>query len=408
LTWLANIFGGRAAALARRAQRAETHGDLPLAAELYAEAERSEDAARVMMLRGDGEADARARLPHYVQAIATAPEDSPTRRAAREKRALLMIALAGDGALSAAGRHDVLEAAQELEDVGKPTEAAAAFARAGNVEGQARALAAAGSVDDLEDLLSEDADRRRRNRAHHEAQAEIDLRIACGRRREALELAESRLREHPDDFALRERISLLKTRRALGPTLEVRLQTEEGLRSFSLALGAEVVIGRTAGPGVALAVPSHAVSRQHVRIGRETEGTVFVEDLASRNGTQLHGMNIGGRHPVPKDGEALSLVLGKEVPLAVRASRAMQGAVDIEIAGTVFLAPLGAAHLPDGWALETAHDGWLELVCEEAIGAKAYIRDVELAGRTTLLVGDTVAHARGSVTVLEILGARTP
>ena len=192
LTWLANIFGGRSAALARRAQRAETHGDLPLAAELYAEAERSEDAARVMMLRGDGEAEARARLPHYVQAISTAPEDSPTRRAAREKRALLMIALAGDGALSAAARHDVLEAAHELEDVDKPTEAAAAFARAGNVEGQARALAAAGSVDDLEDLLSEDANRQRRERAHHQAQAEIDLRIACGRRREALELAESR------------------------------------------------------------------------------------------------------------------------------------------------------------------------------------------------------------------------
>jgi hypothetical protein len=408
LTWLANIFGGRAAALARRAQRAETQGDLVLAVELYVEAERAEDAARVMILRGDGEAEARARLPHYVQAIATAPEDSPIRRAAREKRALLMIALAGDGALSAAGRHDVLEAARELEDVGKPTEAAAAFARTGNVEGQARALAAAGSVDDLEDLLSEDADRRRRERVHHQAQAEIDLLISCGRRREALELADARLREHPDDFALRERISLLRTRRALGPTLEVRLQTEVGTRTFSLALGAEIIVGRTTGAGVALAVPSHAVSRQHVRIGREPDGTAYVEDLGSRNGTQLHGMNIGGRHPVPKSGDRLSLMLGKEVPLGVRVSSAMADALDIELAGTVFLAPLGAAHLPEGWSLEAAHDGWLELVCEEAIGARAYARDVELAMRTTLLVGDAVAHARGIPAVLEILGARTP
>ena len=407
MTWLANIFGGRAAVLARRAQRAETQGDLKLAAELYAEAERLEDAARIMVLRGDGEADPRARLPHYVQATALAPEDSPTRSAAREKRALLLIALAGDGALSAAGRHDVLEAAHELEEVGKPAEAAVAFARAGNVEAQARALAAAGSVDDLEDLLSEDANRRRRERAHHQAQAEIDLLISCGRRREALELAELRLREHPDDFALRERISLLRTRRAFGPTLEVRLQTEVGARTFSLALGAEIVVGRTAGNGVALAVPSHAVSRQHVRIGRELDGTVFVEDLGSRNGTQLHGMNIGGRHPVPKSGERLSLVLGKEVPLGLRVSTAMAGAIDIDLAGTVFLAPLGSAHLPDGWALEAAHDGWLELVCEEAIGAKAYARDVELATRTTLLVGDSLAHARGQTAVLEILGARS-
>ena len=68
---LKSISGkGRAAAAARKA---EARGELAKAAELFVEADEPEEAARVMVLRGDAETDPRLRLQHYTQAAATAP-----------------------------------------------------------------------------------------------------------------------------------------------------------------------------------------------------------------------------------------------------------------------------------------------------------------------------------------------
>jgi hypothetical protein len=345
----------------------------------------------MMLLRGDGEADARARLPHYVQAIAAAPEGSETKRVAREKRALLLLALADGDALSGAARHDIREAAAELEAIGSNEKAAAAYATAGDVDGQARALAAAGSVEDLEDLLAGDAVRRKTSRVRSDALAEIDDRITSGRRREGLALAEARIREAPDDLVLRERVASLRARRVAGSVVHVHLNGQ--LRV--LALGSEIILGRTEG----LVVASHAVSRRHVRISRDQAGIVTVEDLGSRNGTQLHGMNIVGKHAV---GEGIELRIGKEVPLRITPAREVSGAFEIDVAGDLYIAPLGSAKLLAGWTLESAADGWLELVAANP----AYVGDVELSERSTLLVGDALSTERRAPAVLEILGGQ--
>jgi FHA domain len=379
---------GRAAAAAKKA---ELRGDLPKAVELFVEAEELGEAARVMLLRGDAETDPRLRLQHYTQAAATAPEAHASRREARQKRAELVIAMVGDAAISAVARQDVLAAAADLEAIGEEEKAARAYAMAGDTEGEARALVGAGDVEGLEDLLTAEQSKVRDERRRKDASADVDLLASSGRRREALAAAEEHARLRLDDLAVRERAQQLSGRRAAGPLARITVND----RALALALGDEIVVGRTEG---ALRVPSSAVSRRHVRIARGAAG-IFVEDLGSRNGTQLHGMQIAGKMPL---GDGLELKLGKEVPLRITLSAELPGALSIDLAGSVWLATLGPARLGIGdWRLELGADGWIELVSGNPA---AYLRDVALVARTTLLTGDAIGETRGGPAVLRVLG----
>src|SRR5262245_61564284 len=60
-------------------------------------------------------------------------------------------------------------------------------------------------------------------------------------------------------------------------------------RAFPIAPG-EHVLGR--GSDAAIRIDDHGVSRRHVRIVRTPEGTCFVTDLHSTNGTYLNGLPI--------------------------------------------------------------------------------------------------------------------
>ena len=386
---------GRTAAAAKKA---ENRGDLPRAVELYVEAEEPGEAARVMLLRGDAETDPRVRLRHYTQAAAAAPAEHPTRREARCKRAELVIAMSGEAALSAVARKDVLEAAADLEAIGEAEKAARAYAVVGDTDGEARALASAGEVEALEDLLTAQQAKDREQRKRQDASADVELLAASGRRREALAAAEENARTRVDDLPVREQAQRLRGRRAEGPLVRVTVRD----RPLAIALGDEIVIGRTEG---ALRVPSNAVSRRHVRIARGAPGAdgapggVFVEDLGSRNGTQLHGMAIAGKMPL---GDGVELKLGKEVSLRITPSAELPGGLMLDLAGNVWHAPLGPAPLGIGdWRLELAADGWVELVS----GAPAaFAKDVALVARATLLTGDAIGEARSGPPVLRILG----
>ncbi len=378
----------------RAAQRAELRGELDKAAELFGLAGAPEEAARVMLLRGDAETDARARMKHYTQAVATAPEGHPVRDEARRKRASLLVAQFGGAATSEAARRELRGAADELLAAGDPARAAAAYKLAGDGEGQAKALAQAGDVESLELLLNE---QQKKDHADHERQkvhGEVDLLATSGKRREALEAAEKWLAMH-DDASLRERAAMIKAKRALGPVAQVFLFG----KATALALGDEIVIGRNEGT---LHVASQAVSRQHLRIAREA-GAVVVRDLGSRNGTQLRGMNLVGAVPVPmSEGESLELTLGKEVRVRIAKSKALDDAFTIELGSGAYVAPLGPARIPGTpWELTHGADGWIELV---ANGAPPYVGDVGLGERTTLLVGDVLARERGGAEVLRIVG----
>ncbi len=376
---------------AEKARKAELRGDLTRAIELFIQAGTPADAARVMLLRGDAEPDARARMQHYTQASATAPPGSNENRLARKKRALLVLALAGDAALSAIARRDVLDAAAELEEVGEPQKAAEAYAACGDPEGEARALAAAGDVEGLEYLLATEQHKERGERKRKDRQAEVELLLTSGRRREAQEALDALVRAYPDDAALRERVQGLLGRRARGPLLPMLVH---GTRIVA-ALGAEVIIGRSEGT---LLVPSNAVSRRHLSIHRQAGG-VFVKDLSSRNGTQLRSLPLRGALPV---GAGLELRLGREVPVRIAPSALLPDAVDIEVAGERVTAPLGPIRLGIGdWTLIEAGDGWLELAGRSP---EIFMGDISVGTGATLLVGDAFGSERGGAPKLKVLG----
>lgn len=387
-------FGkGRVAAQARAA---ELRGDLAKAAELFGEVGDDEEVARIMILRGDGETDARTRLQFFTQAAKLASDGTETNRTARLKRAELLLALAGDTAVSAVARHEVSEAAKDLEAIDEPLKAAEAFARAGDKEGEARALQAAGDVERLEFLLSTEEHKERRSRARDERSKDVDLMIGCGKRREALQALDELLTTTPDDAPLRERANGLRARRVMAPVvaLEAIGAQSQQLERFVLVTGDEVVIGRTEG---AIKVPSNAVSRQHLRISRDGSA-VIVRDLESRNGTQLRGINLAGPLPV---GEGLELKLGKEVPLRIAPSKRLRNAIEIDVSGEKYYASLGPTHTPmDGLDLAVGADGWIELVPS---GARAFTGNVELVSRATLLVGDAISTTRGAEPTLRVI-----
>jgi hypothetical protein len=167
-------------------------------------------------------------------------------------------------------------------------------------------------------------------------------------------------------------------------------------KAVCLVLGEDVVIGRTEG---ALHVASHAISRKHLRIAREG-AAVVVRDLGTRNGTQLRRMNLVGAIPVPPSGAPIELMLGKEVRVIIALAASIEGGVTVEIGGDTFVAPLGRARIAGvPWELEMGADEWIELV---ANGGAAYLVDVSLAERTTLLVGDAVSAERGGPEVLRM------
>ncbi|MCL2724618.1 MAG: FHA domain-containing protein [Polyangiaceae bacterium] len=374
------------------AKAAELRGDLVRAAELFGEAGQPEQAARIMLLRGDSERDPRLRLQFYVQASELTPRTAEAHKEARRKHAELLLALTGDAAVSAIARHEIIEAARELEDAGELAKAAEAYARAGDKVGEARALEAAGDVDRLEFLLTTEQHNERLSRLRDDRTNEVAFLMSCGRRREALAALDELLAraDRTEEASLRERANALRARRVMAPVVVV----ETGSERWKIVLGDEVVIGRSEG---SIKIMSNAVSRRHLRIAREGPDVV-VRDLDTRNGTQLRGINVKGTLPI-KDG--LELKLGREVSLRLGPSRALADAVDIEIGGERYVACLGRTCLIDGrFALTAGADGWIELVSTHA---QAFMNDVQLAANATLLTGDAIAVERGAPPVLRIL-----
>ena len=369
-----------------KARAAELRGELGQAAALYAQAGRLDEASRVMLLRGDGEMDPAARLRHYVQALATAPEGTTAHTDARRKHALFVLAITAGETATPAHRQDLLQAGRDLEAIGESDQAAEAYARAGDVEGEARALARSGDVDKLDALLLGQQGRDREALARREAHEEVVALVATGRRREAVAMALA-----SGDEAVRERGRGVEARRVAGDIVSVSV----GGREMRIVLGDEVVVGRVA----AIAVASAALSRQHLTVARRGDDVV-VRDLGSRNGTLLRGLALVGEALV---GDAIEVRLGKEVPLVVRPSTELPGAVTLEIAGARYVAPLGTARLGIGaWRLERGPDGWLELATDD--DPPAFAGTLRLAPRVTLLRGEAMSQERGGLAVLRVEG----
>jgi hypothetical protein len=378
-----------------RARAAELRGELALATALFAEAGRTDEAARVILLRGDAEPELVGRLRHYVHALATAPLGSRVHVNARRKHAATVVAMAARGPLTRAAKEALARAAIDLEAVDDHAGAAQAYAHAGDLEGQARALARAGELDALETLLGDEQRRDRATAEHRRARDDFALLVAGGQRRQAVDGA----RTSDDDRV-----------KALGRSLRSRGELPDPVhvvhagRSIALAFGDAVVIGRspdrdaTASPRTGfVCIPSPAVSRRHLLVWRAVDG-IAVRDLGSRHGTSAAGRPLSGDALV---GEGIALRLGRDVDVVLRPTALVEGAVEVAFGGQSVVAPLGPGRVgAGGWKLDRLEDGWLELSTEG--GPPAFAAGLQLAGRTTLLAGDALSEERDGPTVLEI------
>ncbi len=374
------------------AKQAESVGDLARAAELFSAAGLADEVARIMLLRGDVETSRALRLQHYAQAAATAPEGHAVQRAARLKHATFVLACTGAAAASSGARADVQAAARELELAGEPALAAEAYARIGDAEGQAHALELAGDVEGLERLLAAQEQGRRLAREREAAHVEVELRVATGKRREALAFAVAESRARPDDLAMHERIADIERRRVRGP---IATATFGGER-VCLVLGDVLTIGRTEG---AITVASQAMSRAHLRLER-IGGVAHVRDLGSRNGTRLRGVALAG---AIRADEPMELILGGQVRVVLAPSTVLPGALRIEVGESVYIASIGEARIPNTpWRLGLAGDDWVEL--STADGTPALLGASEVASPVTLLAGDTFHLDRGGAAVLALVG----
>src|SRR5579859_4754684 len=87
-----SLLRGPGRALAR-ARAAELRGELARATILFLQAGRADEAARVLVTRGDGEPNPAARLRLYREAATAAPAGSAIAEQARAKRAAAVVAL---------------------------------------------------------------------------------------------------------------------------------------------------------------------------------------------------------------------------------------------------------------------------------------------------------------------------
>ena len=86
--------------------------------------------------------------------------------------------------------------------------------------------------------------------------------------------------------------------------LEQRNGPESG-RVFELKGDADLVIGSD--PGCDIFVPDTLVSRQHAKLSFKKDGSCWVSDLGSRNGTSVDGMAVAkGKERLLRDGNVLS------------------------------------------------------------------------------------------------------
>lgn len=360
-----------------RARREEAAGRLAEAVALYMEAGARDDAARLFETRADAAFDPQERYQLLGQALAVA--EGERRQAALVKRGELALDLLRSGALRLTSRELGALAAQ-LGAAGAHTLAAEVYALAGDVEGQARMLVEAGAVERLEQVLSAEQERERGVREREELHRRVVDLDACGRRRDALELARSALGDERLATLARE----LEARRALmgRARLVIRGNPTE------VAFGERVVIGRA---DAEIVVSSPSISRRHLEIRRTARGPE-VEDLGSRNGTFLHGARLDAPLLV---GDGLSLELGGDLPARFR--RLAEGGVAVELGERRITAPLGALELGHA-RLEPAADGWLELRCEHAVLLGRLRADPHIQ----LCVGDRIVDGGSAEPLIEV------
>lgn len=387
-----------------KARKLELAGDLEGAAALYVDAERPEEAARVLLLRADAEADPEKRMVICAQA-ARVGEGTEVGTEARRRKARLSFDLVR-GTAGGAMHGELSRVGAELEEVGEWQAAAEAYALAGDQEAEIRVLKEAGDIDRLEARLREGTEKARKERDREHLLRNLRDMDAIAERRRALAAAEAWL-ERADDEQVELEVDRIRSRLLAGPDLTLEVW---GVRQ-RFVLGSELTIGRAHAD---IVVPSSAISRQHLRLYRE-DGVAMIEDLGTRNGTILAGAKITGGLPI---GEGLSLDLAGRVPCRVEPlslrragggspESKRRGGIDtavlLEIGGAAYVCPLGPLVVGE-WRITDAHDGDTRFVVLRTPkgGQPPIMGSYRLAHEIELCLGDELHEERGGDVVLSV------
>lgn len=350
-----------------------------------------------MLLRADAERDSARRIALCGLAAKTAVDAGLRRRAAARKALLGFDVLRAR--LGPPLESEVLAVGRELEELGELERAAEAYALAGDVESEVRALTATGDLEKLEARLGRADLAERAQRDAELTLRRLDDLDRSGERRAALQLAKV-LSTGPEAERAADLERAIVARLARGPIVDLEL---DGAR-VRCALADELTVGRSQATVV---VASQAVSRVHLRVRRSAEGPV-VEDLDTRNGTLLAGARLTGPIPV---GSGLRLSLGGEIPCRLSpagdAPWAESGAVVVEVAGERYLAPLGEMRV-GAWRLrcETVGDETFVVLRTPEGEARPLLGELELGATAELCAGDELRSVRGGPVRLRVLRQR--
>jgi hypothetical protein len=382
---------GQGSRAAREARLRESEGELAEAVRSFEQAGLVDEAARVLLLQADAESSIERRMVLCDRAARLAV-DVGLSKLASARRAKMALDLLRPRASVA--RSELARVATQLEVVEEHEAAAEAWALAGDREGEIRALTAAGAIERLEARLGDDALRARASegRAHRLRVAE-DL-DRTGERVRALELVDESRAEVADEGLL-ELARTIRLRLARGPLVSLQI---DGVAAH-YALGDAVLVGRGE---VAISIASRALSREHLRIERGSDGAPRVVDTGSRNGTLLGGARLGGPVPI---GDGLELRLGGEIPCRLEVDST--GSVIVDVGGARYIAPLGPLSVA-GWSVllepaPTLVAGAPLVTLASTEAAPAFLGRFEVARSIELTVGDALSSERNGPPRLVVL-----
>jgi hypothetical protein len=362
------LRGRLAATRLPAARRLEAAGRTEQAFAEYLALGAEEDALRVALLGAELAEQPEQRLRFLTQAEGLASGEQA--QSIRLRRVRLCIDLVKGGSLRLLSR-ELRELGETCQELGASELAAEAFALSGDRDAQADALVRAGSVEQLEDMLTSEAERARNERRTAERLRQVEDLVSTGSRREALALCSSPAAELS---AVSRRLMLT---RLMGPRAHIVI---DGV-ALDVVFGTRVTIGRTA----TLSVAAPSLSREHLVIERTPRG-IEVRDLGSRNGTRIAGVPIRDALPLTAP---VTLELARDVSVVVEP---WTTGAKLNIAGQMCLAPFGA--LAAGpWQLEAAPDGWIELVSRPE--QPSYLGRIRADTRIQLCFGDLVCDTPG-------------
>jgi hypothetical protein len=383
-------FGGkeRKEALAKKKELA---GELEKATELYLEAELPGEAARLLLLRADAEADPNKRMVLCAQA-ARVGEGTEEGEAAQRRKALLGfdVVKASQGATM---HGELVRVATELESCGAWEQAAEAYRMAGDTEAEIQVLKDAGAIEELEERLRQTSQQAKHERDRTQLLRRLRDLDRIAERRVALKSALEWLEREPDEQVELE-VDRIRSKLLDGPSIELIVH---GIPT-RYVLGTTVTVGRAHAD---IVIHSSAISRQHLKLSRGKDGPV-VEDLETRNGTTLAGARLSDAMPVSG---GLSLELAGQVPCRIEPAYPddPSGPVAIQIAGEHYVVPLGPLRI-GGWVIVDAHHGEDRFIVLHTLEGRdpPHMGGFRLAHEIELCEGDELCEERGGEVTIAV------